>query len=536
MIGVAASRYHSAAFTADSLFTWGKNNGQLGYSTLATPIQASPRKVTAITAPIKQMCATEVATVCLLEGGEVLVLHRDGNFRLNFPMTRFAASVQVYRPPSVSSRPTIFKVVGSGSTFLALSSMGDVFSWHLENPSMEVPNSTPTSGRDVKPVRIWEDRKTFTAVTDACIANDTIVIATRSGHVYVRSRKKELTSVKGFELRTGASSANTVGKRGAYKFTRVSNLQRVVSVAVSSSGGFAAIRADAPLLSVRHAGEPLSDSLLGLLPYYRRLADEDGTANGEGPLDPQSATVEDDEDDSIEYDTAWLNKICRIMVKWEPTWSVASAAGSDLLVVAELGGIKVPAQSAILAARSPVLADALSGKKSGSPLKVSRSGTTTLLLPKCSHITVLLLLHYLYSDMIPAIYDGRLYAKMHAAYPSLELRVADIKSELHNIAQLLQLPSLLHALRSYGKAIPPPSLSEDLVRISNNERTADVVLETDGKDFKCHSVVLRARSPFFAVSACPRLGLSARLRRISRRQCLMTLTGMLRVQSRKMLA
>ena len=376
---------------------------------------------------------------------------------------------------------------------------------------MEVPNSTPTSGRDVKPIRIWEDRKTFTAVTDACIANDTIVISTRSGHVYVRSRKKELTSIKGFELRGGGAGANNIGKRGLYKFTRIWNLQRVVNVAVSSSGGFAAIRADAPLLSIRHAGESLSDSLLGLLPHYRRLAEENRMMDGSSSasldnIEAQPQALDDDDDESIEYDICWLDKICRILTRWDPTWSSTLSAGSDILVVAERGGIKVPAQSALLAARSLVLADALRGQRGG-PLKVEKSGTTTLLLPKCSHITVLLLLHYLYSDAIPAIYDGRLYAKMHSAYPALQLQVADIKSELHNVAQLLQLPSLLHALRSYGKAIPPQTLGEDLVRLSFDHISADVVLEADGRDLRCHSVVLRSRSPFFAVSSAAPLSL-----------------------------
>lgn len=501
VLGVAASRYHSAAFTADSLFTWGKNNGQLGYSTLATPIQASPRKVTALTAPIKQMCATEVATVCLLEGGDVLVLHRDSNFRLAFPMTRFAASVQVYRPPSVSSRPTIFKVAGSGSTFLALSTMGDVFSWQLDNPSMEVPNSTPTSGRDVKPVRIWEDRKTFTAVTDACIANDTIVIATRSGHVYVRSRKKELPSIKGLELRTTAP-ANSVAKRGHYKFTKVSNLQRVVRVAVSSSGGFAAIRADAPLLGIQVAGDALSESLLSLLPYYRRLAEEEdaigATRSAGGPEEHDQPLVDEEDDESIEYDLRWLAKICKILLRWNASWQVPSIAGSDILIVGEVGGIKVPAHSVVLAARSQIIADALAGRAEGK-LKVSRAGTATLLLPGCSHITTLLLLHYLYSDMIPAVYDGRVFAKIRAEYPGLNLRVADIKTELQGIAQLLQLPHLLTALKAYGKSTPPPSLADNIMQLVAGESMTDVILDTKGKSFRCHTAILRCRSPFFAV-------------------------------------
>lgn len=142
-------------------------NGQLGYPSNATPIQHTPRKCAQITQPIKQIAATEVATVCLLEGGEVWVLHKDTNFKVTFPTTRFPTSMQVYRPPEISARPIITKVGGSGTTFIAVSSMGDVFSWQLENPSLETPSSATNLARDVKPTRVWDERKSFTAATDA---------------------------------------------------------------------------------------------------------------------------------------------------------------------------------------------------------------------------------------------------------------------------------------------------------------------------------------------------------------------------------
>lgn len=48
VVGVAAGKLHTAAFTSDALYTWGTNNGQMGYDHAATPIQVTPRKVTII--------------------------------------------------------------------------------------------------------------------------------------------------------------------------------------------------------------------------------------------------------------------------------------------------------------------------------------------------------------------------------------------------------------------------------------------------------------------------------------------------------
>lgn len=506
VIGVAASRYHTAVFTADSLFTWGKNNGQLGYPSNTTPLQPTPRRVSSLSSPIKQMCATEVATVCLLEGGEVFVLHRDTHFKILFPMSRFPPSMQVYRPPNVGPRPVITKVAGSGTTFIALSSMGDVFSWQLDNPSLESPSPVPSSGRDIKPVRIWEDRKTFTAVTDACIANDTIVIATRSGHVYVRSRKKELATVKGFELKGGAggaSAASNNNKKSQYKFTRVSNLQRIVNVAVSSSGGFGAIRSDAHLLTIDLSGPSLSQSFLALLPHYRRAKAAEASKNDS--LEENASQLpdlvardeaEDEEDDeSIEGDKTVLNTICKAVRDWNSSWSLP-AAGSDILLVAGSSGVKIPVHSVILAARSETLAIVLQGT-TVEGITFSRTGTDTLLLPKCSHLSALLLVHYLYGDDVPAIYDPRLFHKIQASYPDFKLNPSEIKAELAALAKVLKLPALTQALQAYGKLIPESTLARDMIKLSDKYQNGDVILRSASRSFRCHSPILRARCPFF---------------------------------------
>lgn len=505
VIGVAASRYHSCCFTSDALFTWGKNNGQLGYSTSTTPIQIAPRKVTAVTQPIKQICATEVATCCLLEGGEVFVLHRDTYYRITFPVSRFPSAMQVYRPPNIAARPSVLKVAGSGSTFIALTDLGDVFSWRLENPVTEAASATSFTTRDVKPTRIWEDRKSYTAAKDCCIADDTIVVCTRSGHVYVRSRRKELNSVRGFELKSSQGSSaplSNSNKKGQYKFTRISNLQRVVNVAVSPSGGFAAIRSDAPLLRIPPAGDTLSKCLLDLLPHYRRL-NQHLASDTRTPLlerDQQTGMVneEDFDDDSIESDKIALDRMCCILALWSPSWSNPDA-GSDLLLVAGSSGAKLPVHAVILSARSVAIKQVLAGQ-SVKGLKLSRSGNATLHIQNCSHLSALLLVHYLYSDEMPAIYDPRLFQRLQAGFPKLKIRIAELKAELQSLAILLQLPALIEGLRAYGKTSVEPTLSPAIWTLREDTFVADVILETASEDIVCHSTVLRARCPFFQVS------------------------------------
>ena len=47
--GIAACKSASACWTDTALYTWGKNNGQLGYDKTATPVQSVPRVVTKVT-------------------------------------------------------------------------------------------------------------------------------------------------------------------------------------------------------------------------------------------------------------------------------------------------------------------------------------------------------------------------------------------------------------------------------------------------------------------------------------------------------
>jgi Regulator of chromosome condensation (RCC1) repeat len=64
VVGAACSKYHAACFTSSgSIYTWGTNNGQLGYNGKA---QVHPRKVTSFPQQdILQICVTNASTAVL---------------------------------------------------------------------------------------------------------------------------------------------------------------------------------------------------------------------------------------------------------------------------------------------------------------------------------------------------------------------------------------------------------------------------------------------------------------------------------------
>lgn len=488
VLGAAASRTHTAVFTADSLYTWGTNKGQLGYPAAGSPTQVMPRKVTSIVWPIMMLTATENATCVLLASKDVLVLQGEAYIRIAFPLARFPSKMQAYRPPQVSSKPNIDKIASCGTTFAALSSLGDVFTFSLDLAGgADSPSAASSSSARAapKPQRIWSLRRNFTAVTDFGVGLDgSIILCTLSGHVFVRTKKFEASSLgKASGSATPPSSSRHIGSSSSsssgWKFSRVPYLQRCIKVAANSTGAFAAIRSDVPLRPIEVEGPTLSENLLGVLPYWRRVGPL-GAKVGSRRRKDVDEDNEDDGDLGVERDVEVALRMLRVLDKWDASWE-QPLGGSDVVLVA--GSLALPVHRLVLAARSPVLAR---------QLESSDSATID-----CSPFTLLLLVHYLYSDDLPAIWDSRVGSALRARHPTpLALDIARTKAELQSLAVALSLPLLAQSLLFHVKTPPAPSLSAALQAADPD--AADLVLELEDREVPCHSVVLRARCSFFA--------------------------------------
>lgn len=507
VLGAAASRTHTAVFTADSLFTWGTNRGQLGYPAAGSPTQVLPRKVTMIDQPVVQLAATENATACLLDSGEVVVLYREQYVKIAFPLSIFPSRMLVYHPPNCDAKPSIRKLTACGNTFAALSSHGDLFTFSFEGgaaatagpaasmsgystPPGGTGASTPTGSRVVpKTQRIWNVRRSFTAVTDIGVGLDgSLILSTVSGHVFTRTRKYDSSS------KQSMNSSST----GGWKFTRIPNLQRVIRVAANSTGGYAALRADVPLRHIEIDGPSLSDDFSTLMPHWARVDGPEAVSAVDAAADRarrasgDASDNEDEPDAGIERDIVVSRLLVQILHSWDLTWEV-HARGTDAMV--QVGSLDIPAHRSLLSARSPVLAKRLTSSRS---LKLD-----------ATPFAVLILLYYLYTDSFPAIWDGRVGGPLRETLDAMhgfEIDLATTKSDLRRLADGLDLPALAQALERQAKTVPSPTLATTfgdlytLVAASSpfaDVLKPDVILRLADRDVPCHSVVLRARCPFF---------------------------------------
>ena len=196
-----------------------------------------------------------------------------------------------------------------------------------------------------------------------------------------------------------------------------------------------------------------------------------------------------------------------------------NAPGADIAIQVQKGP-EVPAHRFVLVARSPVLACLLSGQttvvkdaRSNVVIKVlsGRSETyprtTCLSITGCHVISMLILLYYLYSDEVLAVWDPRVSRDVVDRMRVYgKVNPDEVRLELKALARILDLPLFVTSLQVVTKLPPEQSSVNDFTRAfaAMQNQTGqglykpDVVLELADKTVYCHSAVLRARSEFFA--------------------------------------
>ncbi|MCO5596225.1 hypothetical protein L7F22_050285 [Adiantum nelumboides] len=515
VIGIAAGKLHSAAFTSDALFTWGSNTGQLGYDRAATPSQILPRKVTAITSSmsIVSVALTDYATACLLSSGDVLLLHNDTSFFVRFPQLTFSSQASVYRPRQARPKPSIIKIAaGPNNSIAAISDIGDLWQFTPEHPSEYAQASGTSTGAkaNIKPQLIWSVRKNkkVGAARDVGVGSgQDLIIVTESGHVFVRSRKSDVMPQSNNLSNANASSSISVKGKSGWK--PVPFLQRVVRVAMNESGGLAAIKIDAKVREVRSRSRTLNDDLRDILAHLKTgsAAEKDGQ-DIVGDLaeafacelhitdDDDDAGVmlssDDDDDDSevsnlgaqyiaqaqtiAEAGRRWMDRNDQQEVSIVLNPKERMPFGCDMFVVA--ANRYLPAHRILLSARLPKLASILFDP----PIKGSGK-----------------------------MFDGIVIRmRVEKEFAKIKSSATQIRAQLKQLVDALSISGLSHSLDSPVPTSPKPQLSQDmhsffLANVDKEEGRSnlhDMELQLSDRVVRCHSIMLR-RSPFFAALLQP---------------------------------
>lgn len=516
ILGAAASRVHSVVFTSTDLFTFGLNQGQLGYHQPDNePCQYIPRKVSMST-KILQVVANDNATAILNSSHEIILLCNYNQQKLFLPTQRFPNNVQVHR----SEINFAVQLVGSGTEHLAaVTNAGDVFIWTCRSPHARQSEQTQqhagrkssqagnTGARQTiisTPKRIWTARKAHLAAIDASIGqHGEIVICTLSGHVFI-----------------GRPENN------GYKFNQISSIQRCIRVCANSSGAFAAIRSEYQLRPLSDVpASTLVQDMISSLPHIRAskwLETELKKIDTSEAIDMAKLTskyqkytnsTQIDEKDALD-----LNKE-RIFVKekydavkskcvhraWSYSDSLA-AEDSTLDIVLVVGDRELHCHSSVLRCRSEVFKRLIKCKDRlfDQDIKVrvskrDKDNRIGLEIEHCQITSVLLLLDFIYSDQyqhpMSMRFEPPALSSLQDMMPST---LKTIQKDLLVLAKIFHIPNLIAtAQENYFRKIP--SIQEDLQTLLIKGSGTDVTLKTKEEDstIKCHELILRQRCPFF---------------------------------------
>ncbi|KAI9826577.1 MAG: hypothetical protein M1832_006173 [Thelocarpon impressellum] len=508
IVGAAASRIHSAVFTNSSLFTFGKNEGQLGLvdsDARSLDVQTTPRKVAAslFSSQIQMVSAIDRATICLLENHEVWVFANFGYTKMSFPLEGFSNyfiknSMLTTRYDNAPNHIT--KITSGGDTICAMSRMGDVFTVNVGqklDPGLAATSTTnPTKIRNAlsSPQRVWSLRKGHMAVRDVDVGQDgSIIICTDSGSVWRR--------VKRTKIQDSAAGGSGDYKPKDYKFSRIPGLTRIVAVRSNAFGAYAAVRKDCDVTRTQIPidSKALWTDVSPLLPFWeigplRRDAEDDR---------PGTSPFSNFPGDRLEFvRNAVLGSTdpeAGLKALLEQRAS-ADALSTDAVVCTSLSSVELPVHNFMLCSRASSLRKLMNvfrraGRASLPEILViteEDDGTTRIQFQGFDLLTILNFVRYVYQDSLFDVWHFTRRA------PHLAVRYRQVRTELMKVASRLGLRELEHAVRAMRA--PYPRLDKDMRNaILDPEffEDGDAIVELAGAEARVHSAILRRRCPFF---------------------------------------
>ncbi|KAK2627177.1 hypothetical protein QTJ16_003143 [Diplocarpon rosae] len=518
IVGIAASAVHSVAHTSTCLFTWGKNDGQLGLmdsDSRSLEMQPIPRKVAAslFKAPIAMVSAINFATIVLLANHTVCVFTNYGYNIVKFPLfegfTNYHLKTNALTTRYDSTTNHISHVTAGGDTIGAVSSRGDLFILTVRSiPTNSATSTTnPTKIKDSlsQPERVWSLRKGhWDGVKSVAITeNDSVIVCTQAGAVWRRVKRANVKD----------SFTGAVGKtnRKDFKFQRIPGLTKVASVRSTTFGVYAAIRKDCDVTRTQILvdDQTLWKDLASLLSI--------------GDLQATEAP-----DDEVDTDTPrfWAPSLPKdlfeplkrsVLTSPDLEADVARhlrSQGLDDNYDMEIGttnsDIRIPVHGFMLS-RSPVLRglmakfrrtgiasipDVLIIQQNRSPNGQSQVEATDkksqIIFQGIDFITLINVAAYLYTDTVIDVWHFTRHS------PKMAFRYRQVRVELMKIAGQLKLSKLESAVRLMSE--PDRRMDTDMklaLRESQFFDDGDTIVELDGSERVVHSALMCQRCPFF---------------------------------------
>lgn len=504
--GIAASGIHSVAYSSNYLFTWGKNEGQLGLVDSESRIlkhQSEPRKVAAslFKVPIISVSAIDNATIVLLSTHVVFVFVNYGYKIVKFPLSedlspyniKASSHSRCYDPKSNH----ISSITAGGNTIGAVTIRGDLFILNVRTNSANVISNSANPPKIKEPLslpeRIWSLRKGhWDGIKSVGITeNGCVIICTQAGVVWRRIKRSKARK----SYTTDISSS-----RKDFKFERIPRLTRIVAVRSTVHGVFVAIQKNS---EITESSITVSNPTLriDINPLLILGSDKDS----------ESVKIYDTKDTS----TISTLELPKFLIETTSITELETCIAKHLLlksrsesfdveVETSTSNIKIPVHSFVLG-RSSVLRNALvhfqncpSELMSNEFFSIKydkleeKNSRISLIFERMSLITLLNLVVYMYTDILISLWDLTHNSR------SLNQRFQQVRAELIEHASHLKLDEINVAMRAVSS--PKEKLSIDMYFATLDPRffyNGDTIIELKDSEMSAHSVILCRRCPFF---------------------------------------
>lgn len=504
--GAAASRTHSLVYTSSSLYTFGKNDGQLGLvdsDARSLAIQITPRRVAVslFQSAIDSVSAIDKASVCLLENHDVWIFANYGYTKVSFPVDGSRDLLKNYFLAYNAVPYHICKITSGGDTVCAMSNEGDVFTVGISQKVEAAPSNGSTTnpakirGALSAPQRVWTRKKGHMAARDVDVGQDgSIIICTEAGSVWRR--------VKRAKVKDANAPFSTENKPKDYKFSRIPGLTRIVAVRSNTFGAYAAIRADCNVLQTQINVSPRSlwKDLYPLLPF-KDFALEEENSDTENPR-PRFWTprLPSNNTSSILEAVLYTPNVEQSIAKLLEEKDEASNPTWDMHIGTSKSGVHIPIHEFMLAGRSHQLRRALSRFRDEyffaipgvMSIEYDKSGLVLVLFHDVDFLTVFNFVLYVYTDSIADVW---LQTRQP---PAVLSRYRQVRSELMHVAANLGMRSLEQSVRTQTQ--PSKSLHEDMnsaLQEANFFVNGDIEIQLEGASVNAHMPALCQRCPFF---------------------------------------
>jgi alpha-tubulin suppressor-like RCC1 family protein len=490
ILGAAASAIHSVVFSASGLYTFGKNEGQLGLvdsDARSLEVQVTPRRVgvSLFNSPIRMVSAIDRATAVLLETNETWVFTHYGYSKVIFPLDFSSYFIKesflATRYGNTANR--VMKITAGGNTICALSSFGEVYSVHVNSRPDPLTTSSTTNPAKIRnslstPERVWSVRKSHMAANDVDVGQDgSIIICTTSGSAW---RKEKRAKIK-------ASSSKD------YKFVRIAGLSRVTAVRSNAFGAFAAVQKDCDVTKEQVTVSPSSlwNDFFQLLPV-RSLAENAGTdLTDDSIIGRQIANMKLAVSSSPDIEI----EVQRIVER-----SNMERSAHVIWLRTTVSDTQIPVHEFIFAGRSPVLRTALAESRRANDFSIpdfitlglDKNGTHELVFQGMDFLSLLNLVVFLYTDDVLDVWRDVRHDSVNA------YRYRQVRTEVMRIATHLDIRALERAARLMGE--PSRTLHYDMERALNDPTffdNGDVTIRLKDATVCAHSQVLCQRCHFF---------------------------------------